>query len=115
MMKFVCLMVIMAACTVPPLQAGEQKPPLTSDHAKPRGNTVTFVSSTGERLTASYDMQADTVTLTLPDGATTRLPRAISGSGARYANDLMVFWEHQGTVSLWVNEKLIFTGVLAPP
>lgn len=86
-------------------------PPLQE---KSRENAVTFVSSTGERLTAFFDKQADNVTLTLPDGATTRLPRALSGSGARYADDRMVFWEHQGEVSVWINEKLVFKGVPAP-
>lgn len=71
-----------------------------------------FVSATGERLTASFNLQTDSVTLNLPDGTTARLPRAISGSGARYANanGRMIFWEHQGEVSVWIGDKLIFRG-----
>lgn len=72
--------------------------------------TYVYVSSSGERLIASYDGQTDSVILNLADGSTARLPQVISGSGARYADDRMVFWEHQGEASLWIGEKLIFKG-----
>jgi membrane-bound inhibitor of C-type lysozyme len=72
--------------------------------------TYVYVSSKGERLTALYDSQTDSVLLGLADGSTARLPRVISGSGARYADDRMIFWEHQGEASLWIGEKLIFKG-----
>jgi membrane-bound inhibitor of C-type lysozyme len=61
-------------------------------------------------LTASYDRQTDSVIPGLADGSTARLSRVISGSGARYADDSMIFWEHQGEASLWSGEKLIFKG-----
>jgi membrane-bound inhibitor of C-type lysozyme len=87
--------------------------PMPSVHANSRESTATYLSSTGESLTASYDRRADSVTLNLPDGSTVRLPWAISGSGARYANDRTIFWEHQGKVSVWIGEKLIFKGTPA--
>jgi membrane-bound inhibitor of C-type lysozyme len=84
----------------------------SSVDAKSRESKATFVSAKGERLTVSYDHQADSVILSLPGGSTAILPRAMSGSGARYANDRMIFWEHQGEVSVWIGEKLIFRGTL---
>jgi membrane-bound inhibitor of C-type lysozyme len=71
---------------------------------------VTYVCSSGEELLAIFDLKTDSITLKLPDGSSHRLPRALSASGARYANDRMVFWEHQGEASLWLNDKLIFKG-----
>jgi membrane-bound inhibitor of C-type lysozyme len=49
----------------------------------------------GAILGVSY--VTDTARLTLARG-TARLPRVISGSGARYANDTLEFWEHAGEV-----------------
>jgi membrane-bound inhibitor of C-type lysozyme len=87
--------------------------PTPAVHAKTRESISTYVSSTGKQLTASYDRQTDSVILCMPDGSTAKLPLAISGSGARYANDQMIFWEHQGEVSVWIGEKLIFKGTPA--
>lgn len=81
--------------------------------AAPGENTVlkaTYISDKGTRMTALFDTQAHTVTVTLPGGRTVTLPRAISGSGARYSNDRETFWEHQGVGSFWIGEKLIFQG-----
>ena len=81
--------------------------------AAPEQNTVlkaTYISDKGTRMTALFDTQAHTVTVTLPGGRTVTLPRAISGSGARYSNDRETFWEHQGVGSFWTGEKLIFQG-----
>lgn len=69
-----------------------------------------FVSPAGEQLKVSYDRQTDSITLNLPDRSTARLLRKISGSGARYANDRLVYWEHQDEVSVWSNDVLIFKG-----
>lgn len=84
-----------------------------SVQGKSSKNIVIYVSSTGAQLTAYFDGHAGSVTLNLPDGRTVSLPRAISGSGARYASGSMVFWEHQGEASVWIDEKLIFKGTPA--
>lgn len=81
--------------------------------ADPGENTVpgaTYISDKGTRMTALFDTQAHTVTVKLPNGRTVTLPRAISGSGARYSNDRETFWEHQGVGSFWTGERLIFQG-----
>ena len=85
----------------------------TSEQFQPEKNSVTFVSPSGKRVTASFDRQADSVSLTMPNGVAVRLPRAVSGSGARYANERITFWEHQGEVSVWSGEELIFKGTPA--
>lgn len=117
MTAFVVFVVLLAGISTAPA-AGQNPAEVTVPSTPPlqeksSENAVTFVSATGERLTASFDMQAGNVTLTLPDGFTARLPRAISGSGARYADDRMIFWEHQGEASVWIGEKLIFKGAPA--
>lgn len=53
----------------------------------------TFRCPEGTEFSASFNN--DSVYLQLPNGDVT-LPLAISASGARYANDTLVFWEHQG-------------------
>lgn len=75
---------------------------------------ATYISDVGARMTAFFDTQAQTVTVTLPDGRRVSLPRAMSGSGARYSNDRETFWEHQGVGSFWIGEKLVFQGKVEP-
>jgi membrane-bound inhibitor of C-type lysozyme len=55
-------------------------------------------------LQARYS--SDSVALRLPDGSAT-LPIALSGSGSRYANDSLEFWEHAGTARLTRRGKII--------
>lgn len=74
-------------------------------------NTVTFVSENGQSVVATYKKN-DTVSLRLADGSTKVLPRAVSGSGARYAADGIEWWEHQGEATYAVNDKTIFAGKL---
>ena len=69
-----------------------------------------YISGKGARLIAFFDTKADTVTITLPSGRDITLPRAISGSGARYSNDHETFWEHHGEASYWIGEKRVFQG-----
>ncbi|MBW2206432.1 MAG: MliC family protein [Deltaproteobacteria bacterium] len=69
-----------------------------------------FISEQGARLKASFDTKANTVTITLPSGNETTLPRAISGSGARYSNERETFWEHHGEASYWIGGKRVFQG-----
>jgi len=69
-----------------------------------------YVSATGERLGAVFDNAADTVTITLPDGRTVTLPRAVSGSGARYSDGTDTFWDHHGEGTFTTGEKIFFQG-----
>lgn len=69
-----------------------------------------YISPKGARLKASFDTKANTVAITLPSGRSITLPRAISGSGARYSNDRETFWEHHGEASYWIGEKRMFQG-----
>ena len=60
-------------------------------------------SQNGERFVARYgrlsDDSLDFVKVTMPDGRGWTLPRAVSGSGARYTDErALVWWEHHGTV-----------------
>lgn len=61
---------------------------------------------------AVFDISADTVTFTHPSVGTVTLSQAISGSGARYANEdeSIVFWEHQNEATISHNGEDIFTG-----
>lgn len=74
-----------------------------------------YISEQGKRLKASFDNRAKSVTITLPSGNNTTLPRAISGSGARYSNGRETFWEHHGEATYWVGEKKAFQGKVVEP
>ena len=69
-----------------------------------------YISQEGARLEASFDTKANTMAITLPSGRSITLPRAISGSGARYSNERETFWEHHGEASYWIGEKRVFQG-----
>lgn len=66
-------------------------------HAPPeREKTFTFACSD-----ATFSVRYDDDKAVVQLGATTYwLPRAVSGSGARYAAEGIEFWEHQGTATL---------------
>ncbi len=69
-----------------------------------------FISSQGERLTARFDTGSKMVTLELSDGTIITLPVAVSASGSRYSDGKTTFWEHQGGVTLYSGEMLLFEG-----
>jgi membrane-bound inhibitor of C-type lysozyme len=72
--------------------------------------TAVYRSATGETMTAQFDTGTDTAEIRLPNGRRVILPRARSGSGARYSDGKETFWEHQGEGSYWTGEALIFQG-----
>ena len=96
------------------------RPPSESTHAAstersapdrgPSRPAVVYVSDKGEILTARFDNSKDTVLLKPPGRTEVELPRAISGSGARYSDGRETFWEHHGEGSYWIGEELIFRG-----
>ena len=66
---------------------------------------VTYTCAGGKILRAVYQKTA--VELTLPDGSKVILPQAVSGSGARYANEgeTTVFWNKGTSAFLEENGK----------
>lgn len=80
------------------------------DCSGPQQTTATYVATSGAHLEACFDQQRSKVTLRLPDATLVSLPRAVSGSGARYSDAHKTFWEHQGTGRYFVGEKLLFEG-----
>jgi membrane-bound inhibitor of C-type lysozyme len=73
-------------------------------------NVANYVSEKDEVVSASYDIQAGTVQVTLPDKTQVRLYQAISASGARYTNQNATFWEHQGEATYSIGEKIVYVG-----
>jgi predicted secreted protein len=82
--------------------------------AGPRIAAAGYRSATGEMLKASFDLDRNKVTVTLPDGRSVALPAAPSASGARYSNGTETFWEHQGIGRFFREETVLFEGALLP-
>lgn len=63
-------------------------------------------------VAAVFHIADETVSFTHPTSGTFTLPVAVSASGARYANadESIVFWEHQGEVTITKNNEEIFRG-----
>lgn len=105
----------LAACTPTPAPPTAEKKPATdppfSDVAPDQVRIeARYVAATGERLVAVFDNAADTVTVNLPDGRTVTLPRAVSGSGARFSDGTETFWDHHGEGTFTTGEKIVFQG-----
>jgi len=75
---------------------------------------ATYRAEDGKTAEACFDLPSQKVTVRLPDSAVVTLPSAISGSGARYSDGKLTFWEHQGTGRYFSGEKLLFEGKIAP-
>ena len=78
--------------------APEAEPPLAAAPPSPRSNDTTRISAvyicTGgpsAPVRIAADFVGDSAIVHLPTG-TVRLPQALSGSGARYANDSALLW-----------------------
>jgi membrane-bound inhibitor of C-type lysozyme len=70
---------------------------------------ATYRSDQGVTIDATYYAN-NTVRLKFSNGETRVLPIAISGSGARYANDCCEWWEHQGEATYAIDGKAVFVG-----
>jgi len=81
----------------------------------PDAITAVYAAEDGAELTARFDTKKNTVEVTLPDGRTVTLPRAVSGSGARYSDGRETFWEHQGEATYTVGEETLFRGMNKNP
>lgn len=75
--------------------------------AAPAAPEYVFRCPDGAEIRARY--AADSVALQLPAGAA-RLPLAPSGSGARYANDTLEFWEHAGAARVAERGRVRYDG-----
>ncbi|MCW8861732.1 MAG: MliC family protein [Rhodospirillales bacterium] len=80
---------LLAGCT--PTPEGEAVPPLA---------VVEYTCPSGVPMRVSW--WKETAELTYGDGRW-MLPRALSGSGARYADGAREVWEHQGSVRVTID------------
>jgi hypothetical protein len=74
-----------------------------------------ITSSNGTKVTAFYPMDSShrgTVRLVLPDKTHHELSPAMSGSGTRFTNGTMEWWEHQGQATWTVDGTNVFRGEL---
>jgi len=77
--------------------------------------TAKFICQEGKQLQAKFNSEPESsVELVLSDGRTLQLPRAISASGARYANadETIVFWNKGDTAFLEENGVSTFQDCL---
>jgi membrane-bound inhibitor of C-type lysozyme len=72
-----------------------------------RGRELTFVCKDSTTVFVTY--VGDSAKLRLSTGDAT-LPHALSASGARYANDTLEFWEHQGEARISRRDTLVHDG-----
>jgi membrane-bound inhibitor of C-type lysozyme len=105
------LVAVIAGCV--PVQAPTPVPVMEEEAT---GNVIeaTFVCPDGTSLDTVFDNDAATVTVGLPDGEVT-LPRAISASGARYANsdESIVFWNKGDEAFVEVNGEIVYQDCVA--
>ncbi len=83
----------------------------TIETPTPASTAATFSDGT-THVDASFDNEAHTVTFTHEATGEITLPQAVSASGARYANEdeSIVFWEHQGEVTITKDDETVFQG-----
>jgi len=70
---------------------------------------ASYLSVSGTTIHATYYTDK-TVKLKFSDNNSLILPIAVSGSGARYANDRYQWWEHQGEATYSIDGKVVFVG-----
>lgn len=109
--------IFLGGCT----QLTKTQPPAIQPEVSPQAATESAVSeevikaifycADGKSIDAEFDNANNQVNLTLSDGRVWTLPRAISGSGARYANtdESQVFWNKGDTVFIEENGQTTFT------
>lgn len=76
-------------------------------------STSAMFTSESETIETFFDNTNNTVTFTQSDIGTVTLQQVVSASGARYANadESIVFWEHQGEVTITHNGIEVFKGL----
>lgn len=72
------------------------------------GEPVVYVCDSSEQIIAKYFSLSDDslqfVKVTMPDGKEHTLPRAVSASGARYTNEMILVWWIKGNTA-FVQER----------
>ncbi len=89
----------LAACSpqaAAPLPVSEKPPEPTPAVT---AQVFTFICAGGKSFDVTYD-EGFTVATVRFDGATYKLPAAISASGSRYFDGKVEFWEHHGEAML---------------
>lgn len=99
--KLIALLLTLLSLTIVPGCNNSQKK--TTD--------VTYYSENGTALEALYNVEESTATVIQPDGKEITLPQAMSASGVRFTkDDKTVFWSKGPTVTLYIDDKLVFEG-----
>jgi len=73
---------------------------------------ATFVCADGTSVPATFDNEAENVTITLPDGTLT-LPQVVAASGARYSDGTTTFWNKGNEATLEVNGTVVYESCVA--
>ncbi len=73
---------------------------------------VTYACADGVTIEAVFDNDAQTVTVTLPDG-TLELPQVVSASGARYSDGTTTFWTKGDGAFVQVNDETVIDDCVA--
>lgn len=77
------------------------------------GQASRYISPAGERLEVVHDPRAGIAIVKLPGGGLELLNAELAGSEERYRSATMTLWENNGTVLLWQNGSLLFSGAAA--
>lgn len=80
--------------------------------ALPENVVITSYSDDSLVVEAIFNNTDETVTFSHPETGEVTLPRVVSASGARYANEdeSLVFWEHQGELTITKDGEMVFQG-----
>ena len=104
--RLVCLAAaasLMAACNT------TQDPDMPSPGQAQAIDEAVQAADAGNQIRVTWDCDGEMIPVTfmddaalvdLPDGTSVTLPIARSGSGARYTNGSVTYWEHQGTAMI---------------
>lgn len=104
----IALLAMLAACS----QSGSHT--MTSPEQGQAINAEVGAAQAGNQPTVTWDCDGqmipvrfmeDAVLIDLPNGTSVTLPIAMSGSGARYTNNTVTYWEHQGTAMIETPEQ----------
>jgi len=97
------LTVLVAACSQ------STSPTMPTPAEQEAINAGVEAADAGNQISVTWDCDGtmipvrfmeDAALVDLPDGTSVTLPIARSGSGARYTNGTVTYWEHQGTARI---------------
>lgn len=108
------LLLICTGCATTPTgssPAQDSVPGISLPSVRILGQDTVYVSKAGEKLEVVHDTVTGKALVKLPDGPLVLLPPEIAGSEGRYRDSRMTVWEHDGGAALWVDGKLVFSGI----